>query len=97
MHDSPELTKLAAKESDLNNHLRWLQADLEESLRRKAKLQWLKFADDNTAYFHRNINHRIRSNKINFLHLNGEYIYDPDRIRAAFFDHFSNIFSPVPQ
>lgn len=97
MHDSPELSELAAKECDLNNHLRWLQVDLKGALRQKAKLKWLKFRDDNTTFFHRSITHCIRSNSINFLQMNGEDIYDLDRIEAAFYDHFSNIFSAVPQ
>ncbi|XP_057532912.1 uncharacterized protein LOC130810803 [Amaranthus tricolor] len=48
----------------------------------KAKLQWLKLGDDNTAFFHHSINHRVRSNIINFLHMNGED-YDPDRIQQG--------------
>ena len=96
MHNHPKNFELASKESVFASHLRFLQAELEASLRQKAKLQWIKLGDDNTAFIHISINHRIRCNKVNFLHMNGEDIFDPDHIQAAFVDHFSNIFTTIP-
>ena len=96
MHTHSENSELASKESVLASHLRFLQADLKASLRKKVKLQWIKLGDDNIAFFHKSINHRIRCNKVNFLHVNGKDIFDSDRIQAACFDHFSSIFTLVP-
>lgn len=97
MHDCPGSDDLASLETVLANHLKWLQADYEGSLRQKAKLRWIALGDDNTAFFHRSISHRARNNRITFLHVNGEDIFDTDRIQNAFYDHFSSIFTTVPQ
>ena len=60
MHSYPEKSELASDESSFASHLWFLQVDLEGSLRHKAKLQWIKLGDDNTAFFHISITQRIR-------------------------------------
>lgn len=59
------------QEQRLANTLRLLNLDLDSALRQKAKMQWIHLGDKNTRFFHQNIKHRQRINRIACLHLNG--------------------------
>ena len=69
-----------------------LKKELEDSLRQKAKLNWIKFGDDNTTFFHQSINYRLRHNKIAFIRFQEKDITEPSQIHKAFFDYYSDQF-----
>lgn len=92
MHTWPDIHDLATQQQCLFAQLLSLKKDLENSLRQKAKLQWLKLGDDNTSFFHQSIKHWNRSNRINVLVEDGMDIVYPKQIQRKFFDFYSGLF-----
>lgn len=77
------------------DELQSLKQLFEYSLRQIAKLQRLKFGDDNTTFFNHSIKHRIRCNKINVVFEDGREITDPVAIQQKFFRFYSKLFGTV--
>ena len=56
-------------------------------------MNWIKFGDGNTKFFHQSICRRIKTNRISHLHVSGCDITDPALIRREFFLLNSNLFA----
>ena len=55
-------------------------------------MNWTKFGNDNTKFFHQSIRRRFRTNRISHLHVSGCDITDLAFIRREFFLFYSNLF-----
>ena len=55
-------------------------------------MNWVRFRDDNNAFFYQSIKHSIRQNKIMFIRFKGKEISDASQIHQAFFDFYSEMF-----
>ncbi|XP_062100478.1 uncharacterized protein LOC133806385 [Humulus lupulus] len=61
----------------------------ESFLRQKSKINWLRFGDENTAYFHASLKQRRIRNRITyFLNEEGLMIDNNEEVVAHFFNHF---------
>ncbi|XP_057447160.1 uncharacterized protein LOC130738983 [Lotus japonicus] len=68
----------------------WKVAHMKESLlRQKSRIMWVKDGDANTKFFHAMVNARRRSNAISGVHVNGEWIDDPNLVKREVKDFFS--------
>ncbi|GJT62359.1 RNA-directed DNA polymerase, eukaryota [Tanacetum coccineum] len=59
----------------------------------KAKIRWSIEGDENSKYFHGILNSKRSQLSIRGILHNGDWIVDPIRVKAEFFNHFSNQFS----
>lgn len=66
--------------------------DDEEMLwKQKSRKDWLTLGDQNTSYFHSQVNMRRRVNHIKFLKLDdGSWCYDEDRIKVEVVSFFKS-------
>ncbi|KAH1204406.1 DNA topoisomerase 2-binding protein 1-A [Glycine max] len=72
----------------------WNAANAYESmLRQKARVNWIKEGDRNSAYFHKIINYRRRHNAIQGLTIDGMWIQEPSSVKNEAFNHFKERFS----
>ena len=55
-------------------------------------MNWVRFGDDNNAFFYQSIKHLIRHNKIMFIRFKRRDITNPSQIHQAFFDFYSELF-----
>nr|GEV65578.1 hypothetical protein [Tanacetum cinerariifolium] len=55
----------------------------------KAKIDWLKLGDANTAYFHKVVKSQTARNKIDSIVDNNGAIIDGEHVRLAFIDHYT--------
>ncbi|KAJ0866424.1 putative RNA-directed DNA polymerase [Helianthus annuus] len=64
-----------------------------KNIQQKARINWLKFGDDNFSFFHKALNVNIASSRINGLQFNNSLITDPvelkNQIRGWFKKQFS--------
>ena len=91
MHQFPDSAKLAAEEQRISCALRFLNLELDSALRQKEKMQWIHLGDENTKFFHQNIKHHQRINRIACLYLNGKDINDPSLIQHKFHRFYTNL------
>ncbi|GJW48597.1 putative RNA-directed DNA polymerase, eukaryota, reverse transcriptase zinc-binding domain protein [Tanacetum coccineum] len=70
----------------LNSHL---------SLAQKAKLKWALEGDENSSFFHSTLKKKRRHLAIKGILKNGEWIKDPNLVKADFLDHFRTRFKLV--
>ena len=92
LHDNPGDQDLASQEKNATVLLRQLQQELNSALQQKAKKNSVHFGDDNNAFFYQSIKHRIRHNKIMFIHFKGKEISNLSQIHHAFFDFYLELF-----
>ena len=59
LHDKPGDQNLASQEKNATALLRQLQQKLNSALQEKAKMNWVRFGDDNNAFFYQSIKHII--------------------------------------
>lgn len=89
--DLEEAEVSCARESKSNL---WHLLKLKESYAfQKARVQWIKEGDANTAFFHRCINIRNKVNGISGLLINNEWTDDVHRVKSSIHDHFKRQFS----
>ncbi|GKC34188.1 RNA-directed DNA polymerase, eukaryota [Tanacetum coccineum] len=58
----------------------------------KAKVKWSIEGDENTSFFHGMLNKKRRQHNIRGIMIDGIWIYNPIRVKAEFFQHFSSRF-----
>ncbi|GJY42406.1 hypothetical protein Tco_0429676 [Tanacetum coccineum] len=61
----------------------------ERFLQQKAKVEWLKSGDANTAYFHKVVKSHASCNRIDSITLNNGDIVVDDQVPMAFIDHYT--------
>nr|GEZ80395.1 RNA-directed DNA polymerase, eukaryota [Tanacetum cinerariifolium] len=84
--DIPNRSKFAKELGDLNKKD---SIDLAQ----KAKVKWATKGDENSKYFHGIVNKKRRSLAIKGFLKDGEWIDNPNRVKAKFYHHFSSRFS----
>lgn len=89
-HYSLNLPKIRQLEGQLDDLLL-----KEETLwRQRSRVEWLKFGDQNTRFFHEGAKTQTRTNVIHSV-LDDQNVWqtDPEVIGALFCDHFSGLFT----
>ena len=90
IHGDPGNTALVNREIDCAHRLKVIKSELTSLLQQRAKVNWLKYRDDNTAFFHNSIKHRSSHNKINTLVIDGITVSNPISIKQAFLSFYSD-------
>ncbi|XP_056685479.1 uncharacterized protein [Spinacia oleracea] len=92
MHLNPTDQALADAELQAVQEYRTKHKAYLEFLRQKAKLEWLKAGDENTALFHQSIRSRNTHNQIYSIHdMNGVWTDTADGVSKAFLDFYSTL------
>nr|GEY06987.1 hypothetical protein [Tanacetum cinerariifolium] len=65
------------------------QLDEERFLKQKAKIEWLKAGDSNTAYFHKIVRSKCTRNRIEMVSDASNNIYDGNQVLGAFVNHYN--------
>ncbi|GJR83550.1 hypothetical protein Tco_0154335 [Tanacetum coccineum] len=60
----------------------------ERFLMQKAKIEWLKVGDSNSAYFHKSVKSRISRSRINVITNVDGTIFTDDQVASAFVSHY---------
>nr|GFB55701.1 hypothetical protein [Tanacetum cinerariifolium] len=60
----------------------------EQFLKQKAKVEWIKVGDSNSAYFHKAVKGRISRNRIDVVTDNGGNVITGDGVPSAFVTHY---------
>ncbi|XP_062088962.1 uncharacterized protein LOC133795529 [Humulus lupulus] len=64
----------------------------ESFLRQKSKINWLRFGDENTAYFHASLKQRRMRNRISsYINEEGHIVENYSEVIAHFYNHFKGI------
>lgn len=92
LHERVGDPSLASQEQAAATHYHLLRKELEAGLRQKAKMNWVKFGDDNTAFFHQSVKCRSRHNRVAYIRFKGRDITVPLEIHKAFFEFYSDLF-----
>ncbi|GJS10955.1 hypothetical protein Tco_0367751 [Tanacetum coccineum] len=81
--------KLLYEKGNLHDNVERLRMELDQRfLKQKAKVEWLRVGDSNSAYFHKAIKSRISRNRINVVTtLEGETFTD-ENVAKAFVNHY---------
>ncbi|GJZ77185.1 RNA-directed DNA polymerase, eukaryota [Tanacetum coccineum] len=71
------------------------EIDLKNStdMAQKAKIKWAIEGDENSKFFHGIVNKNRRQQAIKGILVDGEWIDNPEGVKKAFFNHFSNRFA----
>lgn len=70
-----------------------IEGHKKQDLKQRARVKWATEGDDNTAYFHRAVNHRRLWNSIPGLEVNGVWVVSPKTIKKEIFQFFRNRFA----
>lgn len=92
LHAKPGDPQLASLERNAYSLFCQLQQELHSSLQQKAKLNWVRFGDDNSAFFYHSMKHKNRLNRIMFIRFNGREISDPFQVQQAFYEFYYGLF-----
>ncbi|XP_071689306.1 uncharacterized protein [Rutidosis leptorrhynchoides] len=73
---------------------RWLEKESTKAnmLKKKARIRWTLKGDENSKYFHASIRRRYNKCNIRGLNINGVWNKNPDDVKNAVFEHFTNFF-----
>ncbi|GJW28398.1 putative RNA-directed DNA polymerase, eukaryota, reverse transcriptase zinc-binding domain protein [Tanacetum coccineum] len=63
--------------------------DEERFLKQKAKVEWLKAGDSNTAYFHKTVKSKCTKNRIEMVSDSSNTFYDGNQVPGAFVQHYN--------
>ncbi|KAJ0548185.1 putative RNA-directed DNA polymerase [Helianthus annuus] len=66
---------------ELRLKLRKIELAKAKDLHQKARINWIKYGDDNTSYFHARINVNKARNRINGLNIRGEWVTEPKVVK----------------
>lgn len=90
-----ELEESNEEEKHLKGRARLLELyhKRDSMLRQKSRVNWITLGDGDTRFFHQAIQKRRSHNNIIRLKWQGVLLTDPNRIRDAFYQHFSGFFS----
>ncbi|XP_062106667.1 uncharacterized protein LOC133818004 [Humulus lupulus] len=92
LQGDPHSLRLQKIEADAGESLACHAKIYESFLRQKSKLDWLRFGDDNTAYFHACLKQRRASNCItSVVNESGQSIENFDVVVDHFVNHFKKI------
>ncbi|XP_076954105.1 uncharacterized protein LOC143628378 [Bidens hawaiensis] len=70
-----------------------IDQDKIQDLHQKSRVNWAKFGDDNTAFYHGVINGRKAKNSIPGLLIDGVWVAKPSLVKIEIFKHFRDHFS----
>ena len=90
LHGDPNNADVVNKEIDCMHRLKTLKMELVSMVQQSAKVNQLKYGDENTAFFHNSIEHRASHNKINTLVIDEDTISNPLLIKKVFLSFFTN-------
>ncbi|XP_062107426.1 uncharacterized protein LOC133818525 [Humulus lupulus] len=89
---NPHLTELQREEALAGGSLAFHSKAYDSFLRKKSKVDWLRFGDDNTAFFHACLKQRRANNCItSVVSDSGELIENFDDVVKHFVHHFQKI------
>ena len=71
--------------------LRQVKKEYNSLMQQKAKVDWLKYGDDNTVFFHNITKHRAAHKKINTLVLDSNTVSNPSLIKHAFVSYSEHL------
>ncbi|XP_062119360.1 uncharacterized protein LOC133833120 [Humulus lupulus] len=92
LQGDPHSLRLQKIEADAGESLAYHAKIYESFLRQKSKVDWLRFGDDNTAYFHTCLKQRKASNCItSVVNESGQSIENFDAVVDHFVNHFKRI------
>ncbi|GJX67681.1 hypothetical protein Tco_0303408 [Tanacetum coccineum] len=60
----------------------------EKFLKQKAKIDWLREGDSNSAYFHKSVKSRISRSRIDVVATSDGVVYENDKVAEAFVSHY---------
>nr|GEX97601.1 reverse transcriptase [Tanacetum cinerariifolium] len=97
------IVQSAAPTADNNARQRLLQKKLEETWRKekmfwhqRSRVNWIKFGDQNTRFFHLSMIHRSQRNAITMLkNEEGEWVDDVVALNTLIKNHFTSIYTSV--
>ncbi|GJY18409.1 protein LAZ1 [Tanacetum coccineum] len=64
--------------------------DEERFLKQKAKIEWLREGDGNSAYFHRSVNARVSRSHIDCITDQNNVVHERNSVPILFVDHYTN-------
>ncbi|XP_056685457.1 uncharacterized protein [Spinacia oleracea] len=92
MHHNPNDQELADQELLATNEYRIKHKAYLEFLKQKAKADWIKSGDENTALFHQSIKSRNVQNQVYTIHdMNGEWKDDPVAVSDDFVSYCKSL------
>ncbi|KAJ0744136.1 putative RNA-directed DNA polymerase [Helianthus annuus] len=77
----PISNKDKEKRAELRVQVKYAETIKAKDLQQKARVNWLKFGDENSAFFHRMISINTARNRINGLQFNNRFVTDPDELK----------------
>ncbi|XP_074315563.1 uncharacterized protein LOC141651765 [Silene latifolia] len=92
LHDDPHNTTLRDNEYNIRASFQTLHKAKIEFLRQKAKCEWARDGDSNSAMFHKAIRQRQLANKVLQIEdINGQLCNTPEGIMKAFEDYYQEL------
>ncbi|GJV38648.1 hypothetical protein Tco_1411125 [Tanacetum coccineum] len=88
LDSDPFNLSLREKEAECVNSFNEALIVQECFLKQKAKIQWLKEGDSNSAYFHKAVKSRISRSRIDIITNSVGTIFENERVADAFVDHY---------
>ncbi|XP_062075302.1 uncharacterized protein LOC133779348 [Humulus lupulus] len=92
----PSLDSLQQEESDAARDFAIKSSSYESFLRQKSKINWLRFGDENTAYFHASLKQQKMRNRISsFINEEGHIVENYSEVIDHFYNHFRGVMGKV--
>ncbi|XP_062100475.1 uncharacterized protein LOC133806383 [Humulus lupulus] len=92
LHQSPSSSMLQQEEIEAATEYIRMFKLYESFLRQKSKINWLRFGDENTTYFHASLKQRRMRNHItSFINDEGQIVETYSEVIAHFYNHFKGI------
>ncbi|XP_062100396.1 uncharacterized protein LOC133806292 [Humulus lupulus] len=92
LQQNPHSSEFQAEEKQALDNLVQNSRLYDSFLRKKSKVNWLKFGDDNTTFFHACLKQRKEVNRIaSFVSDNGQLVENYEEVVAHFLFHFRSV------